>query len=89
MAQFGAGEFTTRSREAVEAASWPRNGRQQHHDPVHLLVALLRPDDGTARTLVVARAPTRPRCSRPPSGPPRPCPAPPARRSSSRPPPPR
>ncbi|WP_411284680.1 ATP-dependent chaperone ClpB [Lapillicoccus sp.] len=53
MAQFGAEKFTTRSREAVEAAQLAATtAGNSTTDPVHLLVALLRPDDGTARTLV-------------------------------------
>ncbi len=53
MAQFGAEKFTTRSREAVEAAQLASTtAGNSTTDPVHLLVALLRPDDGTARTLV-------------------------------------
>ncbi|GAA0972382.1 ATP-dependent chaperone ClpB [Nocardioides aquaticus] len=52
MAQFGAEKFTTRSREAVEAAQLASTtAGNSTTDPVHLLVALLRPDDGTARTL--------------------------------------
>ncbi|VXC28387.1 ATP-dependent chaperone ClpB [Nocardioides sp. AX2bis] len=53
MAQFGAEKFTTRSRGAVEAAQLAATtAGNSTTDPVHLLVALLRPDDGTARTLV-------------------------------------
>ena len=53
MAQFGAEKFTTRSREAVEAAQLAATtAGNSTTDPVHLLVALLRPDDGTARSLV-------------------------------------
>ncbi len=46
MAQFGAEKFTTRSREAVEAAQLAATtAGNSTTDPVHLLVALLRPDD--------------------------------------------
>jgi len=53
VSQFGADKFTTRSGEAVEAAqlSATTAGNTQT-EPVHLLLALLRQDDGTARTLV-------------------------------------
>ncbi|QIX25396.1 ATP-dependent chaperone ClpB [Nocardioides sp. JQ2195] len=53
MSQFGAEKFTTRSREAIEAAqlSATTAGNTQT-DPVHLLVALLRDHEGTARNLV-------------------------------------
>ncbi len=53
MSQFGAEKFTTRSREAIEAAQLAATTTGNvSTEPVHLLVALLRPDDGTARTLV-------------------------------------
>ncbi len=53
MSQFGAEKFTTRSREAVEAAQVAATtAGNTATDPLHLLVALLRPDDGTARSLV-------------------------------------
>ncbi|KRF20867.1 ATP-dependent chaperone ClpB [Nocardioides sp. Soil797] len=53
MSTFGAEKFTTRSREAIEAAqlSATTAGNSQT-DPVHLLVALLRDQEGTARNLV-------------------------------------
>jgi len=53
VSQFGAEKFTTRSREAVEAAqlSATTAGNTQT-EPVHLLLALLRQEEGTARTLV-------------------------------------
>ena len=53
MNQFGADKFTTRSREAIEAAqlSATTSGHQAT-EPVHLLVALLRQSDGIARTMV-------------------------------------
>ena len=53
MSQFGAEKFTTRSREAIEAAQLAATtaGNTQT-EPVHLLAALLREPDGTARQLV-------------------------------------
>ncbi len=53
MSQFGADKFTTRSREAVEAAqlSATTAGNTQT-EPTHLLLALLRQEEGTARTMV-------------------------------------
>jgi ATP-dependent Clp protease ATP-binding subunit ClpB len=53
MSQFGAEKFTTRSREAIETAQLAATtaGNTQT-DPVHLLSALLREPDGTARQLV-------------------------------------
>ncbi|MGN0121284.1 MAG: Clp protease N-terminal domain-containing protein, partial [Streptomyces albidoflavus] len=53
MSQFGAEKFTTRSREAIEAAqlSATTTGNTQT-DAIHLLVALLRQEEGSARTLV-------------------------------------
>ena len=53
MSQFGAEKFTTRSREAIEAAqlSATTAGNTQT-EPVHLLVALLRDPEGTSRNLV-------------------------------------
>ena len=54
MSQFGAEKFTTRSREVVEAAQLAATtGGNTHTEPVHLLVALLRQDDGTSRSLVM------------------------------------
>ena len=53
MSQFGAEKFTTRSREVIEAAQLAATtaGNTQT-EPIHLLVALLRQEDGTARNLV-------------------------------------
>ncbi len=53
MSQFGAEKFTTRSREAIETAQLAATtaGNTQT-EPVHLLAALLRDEDGTARQLV-------------------------------------
>ncbi len=53
MSQFGAEKFTTRSREAIETAQLAATtaGHTQT-EPIHLLVALLRDADGTARQLV-------------------------------------
>ena len=53
MSQFGAEKFTTRSREAIEAAQVSATtAGNTHTEPIHLLVALLRQEDGTARSLV-------------------------------------
>ncbi|MBO0847476.1 MAG: ATP-dependent chaperone ClpB [Nocardioides sp.] len=53
MSQFGAEKFTTRSREAIETAQLAATtaGHSQT-EPVHLLAALMRDADGTARQLV-------------------------------------
>jgi len=53
LSQFGADKFTTRSREAIEAAqlSATRSGNTQT-EPIHLLVALLGDPEGTAGNLV-------------------------------------
>ncbi|MFL6002951.1 MAG: ATP-dependent chaperone ClpB [Nocardioides sp.] len=53
MSQFGIEKFTTRSREAIEAAqlSATKAGNTAT-EPVHLLVALLDQSDGTTRSLV-------------------------------------
>jgi len=53
MSQFGAEKFTTRSREAIESAQLAATtaGNTQT-EPIHLLAALLREPDGTARQLV-------------------------------------
>ncbi len=53
MSQFGADKFTTRSREVIEAAqvSATTSGHSAT-EPIHLLVALLRQAEGTARLLV-------------------------------------
>lgn len=53
MSQFGADKFTTRSREAIEAAQLSATtAGNTNTEPVHLLVALLRQEEGTARNLV-------------------------------------
>src|SRR3954468_10472750 len=53
MSQFGAEKFTTRSREAVEAAQLAATTAGNiATEPAHLLVALLRDAEGTAGTLV-------------------------------------
>ncbi len=53
MSQFGIEKFTTRSREAIEAAqlSATKAGNTAT-EPVHLLVALLDQSEGTTRSLV-------------------------------------
>src|SRR3954471_18037136 len=53
MSQFGAEKFTTRSREAIETAQLAATtaGNTQT-EPTHLLAALLRDADGTARQLI-------------------------------------
>jgi len=53
LSQFGAEKFTTRSREVVEAAQLSATtAGNTTIEPIHLLVALLRQQDGVARTLV-------------------------------------
>ena len=53
MSQFGAEKFTTRSREVIEAAQLAATtGGNTHTEPIHLLVALLKQEDGTSRSLV-------------------------------------
>ncbi|MCW2851973.1 MAG: clpB 1 [Nocardioides sp.] len=53
MSQFGADKFTTRSREAIEAAQLSATtAGNTATEPIHVLVALLRQEDGIARTLV-------------------------------------
>jgi ATP-dependent Clp protease ATP-binding subunit ClpB len=53
LSQFGAEKFTTRSREAIEAAQLSATtAGNAHTEPVHLLVALLRDPEGTSRNLV-------------------------------------
>ncbi len=53
MSQFSAEKFTTRSREAIEAAQLAATtSGHSTIEPLHLLVALLRDADGSARTLV-------------------------------------
>ncbi|WP_148612072.1 ATP-dependent Clp protease ATP-binding subunit [Nocardioides rubriscoriae] len=53
MSQFGAEKFTTRSREAIEAAQLSATASGHSTvEPLHLLAALLRDPEGAARTLV-------------------------------------
>ena len=53
MSQFGAEKFTTRSREAIEAAQLSATtAGNTTTEPIHLLVALLRQPEGTARTMI-------------------------------------
>jgi len=53
LSQFGADKFTTRSREVIEAAQLAATtGGNTNTEPVHLLVALLKQEDGTSRSLV-------------------------------------
>ena len=53
MSQFAAEKFTSRSREAIEAAQVSATtAGHTTTEPVHLLVALLRQEDGTTRSLV-------------------------------------
>jgi ATP-dependent Clp protease ATP-binding subunit ClpB len=53
LSQFGAEKFTTRSREVIEAAQVSATtAGNSTTEPTHLLVALLRQEDGTARNLV-------------------------------------
>ncbi|GAA4087512.1 ATP-dependent chaperone ClpB [Nocardioides kongjuensis] len=53
MSQFGADKFTTRSREAIEAAQLAATtAGNTNVEPIHLLVALLLQEDGTAAHLV-------------------------------------
>ncbi|GAA3677754.1 ATP-dependent chaperone ClpB [Nocardioides ginsengisoli] len=53
MSQFGADKFTTRSREAIEAAQLAATtAGNTTVEPIHLLVALLLQTDGTAASLV-------------------------------------
>ena len=53
MSQFGADKFTTRSREAIEAAQLSATTAGNiHTEPIHLLVALLLQEEGTAANLV-------------------------------------
>ena len=54
MSTFGAEKFTTRSRAVIEAAQLAATtGGNIHTEPVHLLVALLKQDDGTTRSMVL------------------------------------
>ncbi|MEP9382268.1 ATP-dependent chaperone ClpB [Nocardioides sp. KR10-350] len=53
MSQFTADKFTNRSREAIEAAQLAATtAGNTTTEPIHLLVALLQQEDGTARTMV-------------------------------------
>ncbi|WP_435770254.1 ATP-dependent chaperone ClpB [Nocardioides sp. SYSU DS0651] len=53
MSQFGADKFTTRSREAIEAAQLAATtAGHTTVEPIHLLVALLLQTDGSAASLV-------------------------------------
>src|SRR5687767_8396936 len=53
MSQFGADKFTTRAREAIEAAQLSATtAGNSTTEPIHLLVALLLQEEGTAATLV-------------------------------------
>ncbi len=53
MSQFGAEKFTTRSREAIEAAQLSATtGGNSTTEPIHLLAALLRDPDGISRNLI-------------------------------------
>ncbi|THI95992.1 ATP-dependent chaperone ClpB, partial [Nocardioides sp.] len=53
MSQFGADKFTTRSREAIEAAQLAATtAGHSTVEPIHLLVALLLQTDGTSASLV-------------------------------------
>ncbi|HYF74165.1 MAG TPA: Clp protease N-terminal domain-containing protein, partial [Nocardioides sp.] len=53
MSQFGAEKFTTRSREAIEAAQLSATtAGNTNTEPIHLLVALLLQTEGTAANLV-------------------------------------
>src|SRR5690349_19099308 len=53
MSQFAAEKFTTRSREAIEVAQvTATTSGHSATEPVHLLAALLRQEDGTTRSLV-------------------------------------
>ncbi len=53
MSQFAAEKFTTRSREAIEVAQvLATTSGHSATQPLHLLVALLRQEDGTTRSLV-------------------------------------
>ncbi len=53
MSQFGADKFTTRSREAIEAAQLSATtAGNTTTEPIHLLAALLRQQDGPALTMI-------------------------------------
>ncbi|MGK2876456.1 MAG: ATP-dependent chaperone ClpB [Nocardioides sp.] len=52
MSQFGSDKFTTRSREAIEAAQLlATTSGHSTTEPIHLLTALLRDNEGTATSL--------------------------------------
>jgi ATP-dependent Clp protease ATP-binding subunit ClpB len=53
MSQFAAEKFTTRSREAIDVAQVAATtAGHSSTEPIHLLAALLRQEDGTTRSLV-------------------------------------
>jgi ATP-dependent Clp protease ATP-binding subunit ClpB len=53
MSQFGADKFTTRSREAIEAAQLAATtAGNSSTEPIHLLVALLLQEGGTAASMI-------------------------------------
>ena len=53
MSQFAAEKFTTRSREAIEVAQVAATtAGHSTTEPIHLLAALLRQEDGTTRSLI-------------------------------------
>ncbi|TQL66823.1 ATP-dependent Clp protease ATP-binding subunit ClpB [Nocardioides albertanoniae] len=53
MSQFSADKFTTKAREAIEAAQLSATtAGNTTTEPIHLLVALLQQDEGTARSMV-------------------------------------
>ena len=53
MSQFAAEKFTTRSREAIDVAQVAATtAGHSATEPIHLLAALLRQEDGTTRSLV-------------------------------------
>jgi len=53
MSQFGADKFTTRSREAIEAAQLAATtAGNTSTEPIHLLVALLLQEGGTAASMI-------------------------------------
>jgi ATP-dependent Clp protease ATP-binding subunit ClpB len=53
MSQFGADKFTTRSREAIEAAQLAATtAGNSSIEPIHLLVALLLQEGGTAASMI-------------------------------------
>ncbi|MGH3349762.1 MAG: ATP-dependent chaperone ClpB [Nocardioides sp.] len=53
MSQFSADKFTTKAREAIEAAQLAATtAGNTTTEPIHLLVALLQQDEGTAKSMV-------------------------------------